>query len=441
MAKNNSILGTFSGECADSAITNLNGMDISREVFEKLFESDEYKKALECKQYIGFLGHPEDPDCQDYKDACITMTDCRIDDDGKVYGDFDLIDTPTGRVVKAFIDAGVKFGISIRGAGDLIGNSVDPDTFVFRGFDLVSFPAYPDAIPTFTEIAASTDMQKRKKYQKVCKSLKDNLSSITSSSAIDVMKSQFAPQSDEYKSLQDREDELSKNSVVDIDDDMEEIYAEKVRDLVDAYVEEHEKAESVLSELDKVRKRSKDELDQSQRVSNRIKRIASSQLASVKQEVVKANKQIDALKSKIIATRTTNLIYEQEIEKQKKKISEQTQIISSLKSYRSETVVAKKELQSRTSNLDAENKKLMSEKASLEKVIASYQDAFASLYALNIGANLNDSVTVTASTSVQELKSMINKCSHGKQISKSNSVYASASIEDVADNDENLICL
>lgn len=44
MAKNNSILGTFSGECADSAITNLNGMDISREVFEKLFESDEYKK-------------------------------------------------------------------------------------------------------------------------------------------------------------------------------------------------------------------------------------------------------------------------------------------------------------------------------------------------------------------------------------------------------------
>lgn len=441
MAKNNSILGTFSGECADSAITNLNGMDISREVFEKLFESDEYKKALKLKQYIGFLGHPEDPDCQDYKDACITMTDCRLDDDGKVYGDFDLIDTPTGRVVKSFIDAGVQFGISIRGAGDLIGNSVDPDTFVFRGFDLVSFPAYPDAIPTFTEIAASTDMQKRKKYQKVCKSLKENLSSITSSSAIDVIKSQFAPQSDEYKSLQDREDELSENSVVDIDDDMEEIYAEKVRDLVDVYAEEHERAESALSELDKLRKRSKDELDQTQRISKRIKRIASSQLSSVKQEVIKANNQIDSLKSKITAAKNTNLIYEQEIEKQKKRISEQTQIISSLKSERSETVVAKKELQSRTSNLDAQNKKLMSEKASLEKVIASYQDAFASLYALNIGANLNDSVAVTASTSVQELKSMINKCSQSKQISKSNSIYASTSIEDVADDDENLICL
>lgn len=441
MAKNNSILGTFSGECADSAITNLNGMDISREVFEKLFESDEYKKALKLKQYIGFLGHPEDPDCQDYKDACITMTDCRLDDDGKVYGDFDLVDTPTGRVVKSFIDAGVQFGISIRGAGDLIGNSVDPDTFVFRGFDLVSFPAYPDAIPTFTEIAASTDMQKRKKYQKVCKSLKENLSSITSSSAIDVIKSQFAPQSDEYKSLQEREDELSENSVVDIDDDMEEIYAEKVRGLVDAYAEEHEKAESALYELDKLRKRSKDELDQTQRISKRIKRIASSQLASVKQEVIKANNQIDSLKSKITAARNTNLIYEQEIEKQKKRISEQTQIISSLKSERSETVVAKKELQSRTSNLDAQNKKLMSEKASLEKVIASYQDAFASLYALNIGANLNDSVAVTASTSVQELKSMINKCSQSKQISKSNSIYASTSIEDVADDDENLICL
>ena len=47
---------------------------------------------------------------------------------------FDLIDTPVGRIVKTFQDAGVTFGISVRGAGDIINNSVDPDTFVFIVF-------------------------------------------------------------------------------------------------------------------------------------------------------------------------------------------------------------------------------------------------------------------------------------------------------------------
>lgn len=91
----------------------------------------------------------------EFQNGCIVMTDMWIENK-KVYGKFNLIDTPIGQIVKKFIDAGVKFGISIRGAGDIIDNSVDPETFVFRGYDLVSFPAYPDSIPKFTAIAAST---------------------------------------------------------------------------------------------------------------------------------------------------------------------------------------------------------------------------------------------------------------------------------------------
>ena len=33
-----SILGTFEGECADSNITNKNGLDITREVWETVFD-------------------------------------------------------------------------------------------------------------------------------------------------------------------------------------------------------------------------------------------------------------------------------------------------------------------------------------------------------------------------------------------------------------------
>lgn len=122
------VIGVFEGECADSNITNENGLDITRPVWEVVFSSEEYKRAIEMGWYIGFLGHPDDPGCMDFEHACIVMTEGHIDANGKVHGKFNLIDTPVGRIVKAFIDAGVIFGISVRGAGDIINNSVDPET-------------------------------------------------------------------------------------------------------------------------------------------------------------------------------------------------------------------------------------------------------------------------------------------------------------------------
>lgn len=202
------ILGTYEGECADSNITNLNGLDITREVWENVFNSDEYKNAIEKGWYIGFLGHPEgeSADFQDYRRACIVMTEGHINDNGKVYGKFNLIDTPVGRIVKSFQDAGVIFGISVRGAGDIIQHSVDPETFIFRGFDLVTFPAFPESIPKF--VAASTDADKRKKYQAICASVKANMQGLDTIESITAIQSCFAPQSDMYQELETRKAEI-----------------------------------------------------------------------------------------------------------------------------------------------------------------------------------------------------------------------------------------
>ena len=104
-----SVLGTYTGKCCDYNVLNNNEMHLSRKLFEFLMESEEYKRAMEYYHYIGFLGHPVDCDCQDYEHACIVMKDMRLLDNGQIEGDFDLVDTPVGRIVKAFIDAGVKF--------------------------------------------------------------------------------------------------------------------------------------------------------------------------------------------------------------------------------------------------------------------------------------------------------------------------------------------
>ena len=82
---NGAILGTYTGKCCDAAVVNNNEMKLNRELFEKLLASDEYKDAMEHRYYIGFLGHPEDPNCQDFKNGCIIMTSMEIKDNDEVF--------------------------------------------------------------------------------------------------------------------------------------------------------------------------------------------------------------------------------------------------------------------------------------------------------------------------------------------------------------------
>lgn len=403
---NFSILGTYEGECADSTITNENGLDITREVWENVFDSDEYAKALDHGWYIGFLGHPDDPNCMDFEHACIVMTEGHIDDNGKVYGKFNLIDTPVGRIVKAFQDAGVIFGISVRGAGDIISNSVDPDTFVFRGFDLVTFPAFPESIPTFSEIAASTDRDKRARYKAVCSAVNSNLDKITSSEALQVIQSQFASQSDEYKAIEARKCELT-------DEECEDLTNQKLVAMTNLYLEAVEAASALRSELDATKKALRSAKIESSRKISSIQRIMSAQIADVSSERDKATSECKKyviankrLKAALSSTSATNLKYKQKVEACDQQIREKDSVISRLRTELDETVTAAEHTEQRASNLGGTNKTLRQDVVACEAIIADYQQAYGNLYANAIGVSL-DSITVTAATTVKELQEMI----------------------------------
>ena len=71
--KKSTVIGTFEGKCCDSTVFNNNDMKLSRKLFEVLFASEDYKRAIKYRHYIGFLGHPNDPGCMDYRNACIVM--------------------------------------------------------------------------------------------------------------------------------------------------------------------------------------------------------------------------------------------------------------------------------------------------------------------------------------------------------------------------------
>lgn len=413
---NNHIIGQFEGECADSNITNLNGLDITKPVWENVFSSEDFEKGIDMGWYLGFLGHPDDVNCMDFRNACIVMTEGHIDDNGKVYGKFNLIDTPVGRTVKTFIDAGVTFGISVRGAGDIVNNSVDPDTFVFRGFDLVSFPAFPESIPTFTAIAASSDVESQKKYKAICAAVKENLPNIDSCEAIDILQCQFAEQSDEYKALEDRKREIRGSNSTDDDvsecDDVD-ITKDKVESMTKLYLEQVE-ANNRLNKENRIlsSKLASKEIETRRKISS-ISRITSDQIKAATDSKDKAEnrcKQLIAastrMKDTISQERSNNLKYLQKISESKNIVDSKDSLISSLRARLNETVTASANVERRTSNLDEKLKKSKDEIIACKKMLKDYQDAYAELYSQAVGADLQK-VKVTASTSVSSLRSAI----------------------------------
>ena len=401
--KNLAILGTYEGECADSNITNLNGLDITRPVWENVFNSEDYKKAIELGHYIGYLGHPEDPNCMDFKDACIVMTEGHIDDNGKVYGKFNLIDTPVGRIVKTFQDAGVTFGISVRGAGDIENNSVDPETFIFRGFDLVTFPAFPESIPKF--VAASSDAESQAKYKKICAAVNSNLQNITSSEALKIIQSQFAEQSDEYRNIEARISELG--------DEVEDISDEKIQAVTALYLESIEANNQLKAKIASMERAYSSEIVKHRRKIASLERICLSQSIKM-QEAIRASEirvktavaASSKLKKSLLSARENNLKYIQKIDASKKDIDEKTSVISSLESKLSKTVTAAENDKRRSSNLDEKLARLTSEISACKKMLAEYQDAYANLYSSALGVDLKN-ITVTATTSVDELQRSI----------------------------------
>lgn len=430
------ILGTFEGECADPDITNENGMDIGRDVFRNIFSSDIYEKALKLGWYIGFLGHPDDPGCMDFEHACIVMTEGHLDETtGKVYGKFNLIGTPVGYIVKAFIDAGVTFGISIRGAGDLNGSEVDPDTFIFRGFDLVTFPAFPDAIPEFQAIAASSDVDKQLKYKKVCAAVKTNLKDITSCETINIIQSQFAKQSPEYAELEQRKAEICSSESINLD-------ARKLEGMTHLYLSAADTINVLASENESLKRQIRDiQVDASRKIAS-MKRIIGSRLTDAKSAIIGATRKTkrlqsenSSLKSQITASEKSNLIYKQKIDNQSGELRKQASVISSLQLDYDETVDAATNLETRASNLDVKNKELKSEITACQKKLNAFQKAYAQLYADALGVNL-DTITITADTSVDDLKKVISGSVSMSNHSDDTLIDEDGFIDIVDDNDD-----
>jgi len=134
----------LSGVMQKSDTQNGNGRVYPHNVLMR--EVELYKKLVKERRALGELDHPDDS-VINLKNASHMVTDVWFE--GKsVMGKVQVLDTPSGNILRSLVDCGVKLGISSRGMGSVSesqGSTVVEDDFQLICFDFVSEPSTPNA--------------------------------------------------------------------------------------------------------------------------------------------------------------------------------------------------------------------------------------------------------------------------------------------------------
>tara|TARA_R110002020_G_scaffold159335_1_gene343064 strand:- start:1044 stop:1670 length:627 start_codon:yes stop_codon:yes gene_type:complete len=121
---------------------HLNG---NRRVYSKPIlerEVDNYKKLVRERRALGELDHP-DSAVINLANAAHLVTEVWWDGDA-VMGKVQILNTPSGQILRSLVESGVKLGISSRGMGSVHeqgGQTIVEEDFQLICFDFVSEPS------------------------------------------------------------------------------------------------------------------------------------------------------------------------------------------------------------------------------------------------------------------------------------------------------------
>lgn len=411
-------IGRLEGPCADFLHPTRNDRLYGLQLWKNVFNNELFKESVETKTAFGELDHPEDRFEVLSKLACVVMTDYNIDEkQGIVFGGFDILNTPQGKILKSLMDYGCQMGVSSRGTGDIIetenGEEVDPDTYEFSCFDVVSTPAVAKARQTYTE---SMKMANKKKV--LTESIKteiNNCNSIEELNAItntinqakvpnlhsltECIKNKKENLKNEGKTissdvgnqLNENSDSVSTKTIRGVDrktfKQMTEtihnlnskVNAYKVRErnlnkLLNSYVEQLNLAQTEISELnEQVRKLTNSKKAVSEKLTQL--RTDNKQLKeNVKQNVQSNNKldsRIDTLNEELTITKNKFNLLRTKLNESNEKVKESDEIINS---YMDKQIQYKSQIKDLKNQLSNSNKLIESYKTKEEDYLDNIAD-------------------------------------------------------------------
>ena len=209
--KRKGVIGKIGGIGADSNEATRNGRRYPLQLWQNVEKSEYFKEGMENRCIVGECDHPAERLDYSIPEGAIVLTKYDIQNNGKVYTEFDILDTLPGRTLKTYFDAGCKLGVSSRGLGEEIivdgEKIIDPDTYQFYCFDAVVFPAVKSAR---MELIESTSPKKQQLISSITKEI-NNCKTLDECLFIENMSKDTNLYLDEIKeSLESKKEELSK---------------------------------------------------------------------------------------------------------------------------------------------------------------------------------------------------------------------------------------
>jgi hypothetical protein len=132
------------GICQKAGTKNGNGRVYREQTLKR--EVENYQKAIKERRSLGELDHPDDS-VINLKNASHLITKMWWEGDS-VMGKIEVLNTPSGQILKELVKSGCKLGISSRGLGSVKeekGVTMVDNDFQLICFDMVSEPSTPGA--------------------------------------------------------------------------------------------------------------------------------------------------------------------------------------------------------------------------------------------------------------------------------------------------------
>ena len=135
------------GILATAEVKNGNGRYYSKDLWKR--EMDKYNELIKENRACGELDHPESQ-VVNLKNVSHNIKDVWWDGDN-VMGKIEILPTPSGNILKALLESGIRLGVSSRGMGSLEQNGdimEVQDDFELLCWDFVSTPSNPGSYMT-----------------------------------------------------------------------------------------------------------------------------------------------------------------------------------------------------------------------------------------------------------------------------------------------------
>ena len=140
----------LTGKLQESDVQNGNGRVYPHAIMER--EVKKYSQLVDENRALGELDHP-DSSIINLVNVSHMVTEVWMDGPA-VMGKIKVLDTPSGQILRALVESGVKTGISSRGMGSVreqMGKTIVEDDFQLICFDIVSEPSTPNAFMALSE--------------------------------------------------------------------------------------------------------------------------------------------------------------------------------------------------------------------------------------------------------------------------------------------------